>query len=203
MLNRVLDRSARRVEIGTPELQLEVQGAADGSAILELRGRLRVAPKPSTADATDARISLVAIDRKRSGFVEVPLTVQRRDLDFDLAATINIKKLMRSTPDLRSAQLQLRLDWENAHWNAEVSSAQMVAGPGVKQDENGVLTLRRVRAAGPPRPRPHHRHRATEPRSGRSLVDCGESPASSPAGTRARRAVWAVGICAPGGSLLS
>ena len=160
VLNRVLDRSARRVEIGTPELQLDVQGAADGSAILELRGRLTVAPEPSTADAADARISLVAIDRKRSGFVEVPLTVQRRDLDFDLAATINIKKLMRSTPDLRSAQLQLRLDWENAHWNAEVSSAQDVAGPGVKQDENGVLTLRRVRAApttpappAPPSPR--------------------------------------------------
>ena len=124
VLNRVLDRSARRVEIGTPDLQLDLQGAADGSPILELRGRLTVAPEPSTADAADARISLVAIDRKRSGFVEVPLTVQRRDLDFDLAATINIKKLMRSTPDLRSAQLQLRLDWENDHWNAVVSSSQ-------------------------------------------------------------------------------
>jgi poly(glycerol-phosphate) alpha-glucosyltransferase len=145
VLNRVVDRSPRRVKLGTPELQLDVQGAADGSPILELRGRLSVAPEPSTADAANARISLVAIDRRRSGFVEVPLTVERRDFDFDLAATINVKALMRSTPDLRSARLQLRLDWENGHWNTLVSSAHTLTVPGVKQHPGGLLALRRVR----------------------------------------------------------
>ncbi|HSU34698.1 MAG TPA: glycosyltransferase [Propionibacteriaceae bacterium] len=156
VLNRVVDRSPRRVEIGTPELQVDVKGAANGRPILKLRGRLRVAPEPSTADAANAHISLVAIDRKRSGFVEVPLTVERRDLDFELAATINIKALMRSTPHLRTARLQLRLDWENAHWNTLVSSPHALTVPGVKQHPDGRLVLRRVRnpPPSPPTPKP-------------------------------------------------
>ena len=115
----------------------------------------RAAPEPSTADAANARISLVAIDRRRSGFVEVPLTVERRGFDFDLAATIDVKALMRSTPDLRSARLQLRLDWENGHWNTLVSSAHTLTVPGVKQHPGGLLALRRVRTprAAPPTPR--------------------------------------------------
>ena len=159
VLTRVVERSPRRVDIGTPDLQLDVHGAADGSPVLKLSGRLSVAPQPSTADPAAARISLAAIDRKRSGFVELPLTVQRRDSDFDLAATINVKALMRSTSDLHSARLQLRLDWENGHWNAPVSSADTLTVPGVKQDQSGRLVLRRVRTppATPPKPPPPRR----------------------------------------------
>ena len=129
--------------------------------------------------------------------------MQRHDSDFDLAATINIKKLMRSTPDLHSARLQLRLDWENDHWNAVVSSSEAVAVPGVKQDADGVLTLRRVRAApntpAPPGPPPPRGRTPIRKVAGRLRRIAGQSPA----GTRARRADRAVGICAPGGSLLS
>ena len=166
VLNRVVDRSPRRVEIGSPELHLQLQDAADGSPTLELRGRLRVAPEPITADIASARISLVAIDRKRSGFVELPLTVEPRGTEFDLAATIDIKPLMRSSPALRRAQLQLRLDWENAHWSTLVSSSQTLTAPGVKQDPNGLLTLRRIRAAArtPPAPTPPPPPRPPTPR---------------------------------------
>lgn len=165
VINRVVDRSSRRVDIGTPELRLKVRGAPDGSPTVKLRGRLRISPEPSTADAATARISLVAIDRRRGGFVELPLRVNRQDHDFLLTATVKIAKLMRSDPDLRSAQLQLRLDWENAHWNTLVTSPDALNVPGVKQDPDGSLRLRRVRAtarttpAPAKQPTPRHRNR--------------------------------------------
>jgi len=163
VLHRVIERSPRRVELGTPELHSVLWGKADGSPILRLRGRLTVAPEPSTADDANARISLAAIDRKRGGFVELPLRVKRRDREFDLATSINIKRLMRSAPNLRRAQLQVRLDWENAHWNTRLSSTQALNVPGVKQDPDGLLTLRRVRATvqtdPPPPKRPAPRRR--------------------------------------------
>ena len=101
--------------------------------------------------------------------------MQRRDQDFELAATIDIKELMRSTPDLRSARLQVRLDWENAHWNTLVSSANLLTVPGVKQDPDGLDRGCEKSGTAPAKPPPP---RITDP-EGRWSVATNRRPGHS------------------------
>ncbi len=161
VLNRVEERAPRRLQLTSLTARAERSSARPiGSAALELSGRLRVDSNPASADPSNARLSLVAVDSTRGGFVELPLSVQHRDRDFDLSATVAVRALMRSRKDLRRATLQLRLDWENAHWRTVVSSPEPVDGRGVKQNRRGVVVLRRVRAkkrAAPAKPPPRRR----------------------------------------------
>jgi poly(glycerol-phosphate) alpha-glucosyltransferase len=156
VLNDVLERAPRRINRLTCDLSCRVHRGRGPSRptrrqpSVVLAGRLQVhadgvGPSPATA-----RMSLAAVDHATGGYLELPLQVERQDSTFVFSSSVDVSSALAAEPLLQHANLQLRLDWENAHWSDLVRSPA-AAQRGDSNEPEVLLWLdaRNLRKPGP------------------------------------------------------